>query len=109
MSSNSLYPVFLKMDKLQLLVVGGGNVAAEKLKFLFKSSPNANVAIVAKELSAETKELSGLLNAKVMEREFLTDDVNGFDIIIAASNDKELNRQIWQTAKEKRILINVAD
>jgi precorrin-2 dehydrogenase/sirohydrochlorin ferrochelatase len=45
--SNLLYPVFFKMDKLQLLVVGGGNVAAEKLSFLYKSSPNANVTIVA--------------------------------------------------------------
>ncbi|MBP6732870.1 MAG: NAD(P)-dependent oxidoreductase, partial [Chitinophagales bacterium] len=44
--SNLLYPVFLKLDKLQLLVVGGGNVAAEKLSFLYKSSPNANVTIV---------------------------------------------------------------
>lgn len=109
MSANQLYPVFLKMDKLQLLLVGGGIVAAEKLRFLFKSSPNANVTIIAKELNDETKELSALLQAKVFEREFLMDDVNGFDVIIAATNDRDLNTQIWQAAKQKRILINVAD
>lgn len=107
--SNQLYPVFLKMDQLQLLVVGGGAVAAEKLGFLYKSSPNANVTVVAKELNEEVKILCTKLNAVVYVREFEEGDVNGFDLMIAATADKELNRLVWQTAKAKRILINVAD
>jgi|ERR1043165_521248 precorrin-2 dehydrogenase/sirohydrochlorin ferrochelatase len=109
MSSNLLYPVFLKMDKLQLLVVGGGNVAAEKLGFLYKSSPNANVTIVAKDLIAETRQLAEQLNAKVFERDFEPGDLDGFDLAIAATGDNLLNQNIWQQAKAKRVLINVAD
>ena len=45
---NELYPVFLKVNKLNILVVGGGQVGHEKLHFLFKSSPNAKVEVVAK-------------------------------------------------------------
>lgn len=107
--SNQLYPVFLKMDKLQLLVVGGGLVAAEKLGFLYKSSPNANVTVVAVELNEEVKALCRQFNARVFERAFEESDVAGFDVVIAATNDKELNRFVWQTAKQQRILINVAD
>ncbi|MCW5907667.1 MAG: bifunctional precorrin-2 dehydrogenase/sirohydrochlorin ferrochelatase [Chitinophagales bacterium] len=107
--SNKLYPVFLKMNQLQLLVVGGGAVAAEKLGFLYKSSPNANVTVVAEELSNEVKQLCMQFNAVIYERAFVAEDVNGFDVIIAATNDKELNRLVWQTAKTQHILINVAD
>lgn len=38
---NGLYPIFLKVKKLKILIVGGGNVALEKLQFLLKSSPES--------------------------------------------------------------------
>lgn len=107
--SNQLYPVFLKMDKLQLLVVGGGNVAAEKLGFLHKSSPNANVTVIAPLLNEETQQLAGLFNATILNREFEQGDTQTFDIIIAATDSKELNYLVWEEAKFNRILINVAD
>ena len=46
-SQNELYPIFLKLQNLSVLIVGGGNVGLEKLSFLLKSSPNANVELVA--------------------------------------------------------------
>lgn len=109
MSNNQLYPVFMRLDKLQLLVVGGGAVAEEKLRFLQKSSPNAQVTIIAKAIRNEVQVLGNKLNAKVLTRAFEESDVKGFDLIIAATNNKELNKQIWLTAKVNRILINVAD
>lgn len=92
-----------------MLVVGGGMVSAEKLGFLHKSSPNANVTIVAIELNSDVEEIAVKLNAKVRMKAFEPADVDGFDIIIAATNDKELNRQVWEIARLKQILINVAD
>ena len=47
LSVNELYPIFLKTEQLQILIVGGGNVALEKLEFLLKSSPNAQITMVA--------------------------------------------------------------
>ena len=43
---NQLYPIFLKVTALNTLIVGGGNVALEKLTFLLKSSPDAKVQMV---------------------------------------------------------------
>jgi precorrin-2 dehydrogenase/sirohydrochlorin ferrochelatase len=97
------------MDKLQLLVVGGGIVATEKLTFLYKSSPNANVTIVAKELNADAQDVAEKLNAKIIIKAFEKSDVDGFDLIIAATNDRVLNEQVWEIARLKQILINVAD
>ena len=52
---NTLYPIFLKAKQLQFLIVGGGYVALEKLEFLYKSSPEAQVTIVSPFLREETK------------------------------------------------------
>ena len=47
MERNNLYPIFLKVSNLNILIVGGGNVALEKLTFLLKSSPDAKVEMVS--------------------------------------------------------------
>ena len=55
-ATNNLYPVFLKLDQLQVLVVGGGYVGEEKLNSLLKSSPNASIKLVGREISPAIKE-----------------------------------------------------
>jgi siroheme synthase (precorrin-2 oxidase/ferrochelatase) len=45
--SNTLFPVFLRLDRLNTLVVGGGNVALEKVSALLRNSPEARVTMVA--------------------------------------------------------------
>jgi len=58
MERNELYPIFLKVSNLNVLIVGGGNVGLEKLSFLLKSSPNAQVQMVAPEFLEKTLELA---------------------------------------------------
>ena len=67
---NELYPVFLKAHKLEFLIVGGGYVALEKMEFLFKSSPNARVTLVAPFFRPETKKFIENRPVKVIERKF---------------------------------------
>ena len=57
---NNLYPIFLKTSQLNILIVGGGYVALEKLIFLIKSSPDANVKLVAPFFRPETIEFANL-------------------------------------------------
>ncbi len=65
MERNELYPVFLKVNNLNVLIVGGGNVGLEKLTFLLKSSPNAQVQMVAPEFLPETLKLAGNHNVEI--------------------------------------------
>lgn len=55
--NNPLYPIFCRLDNLRLLVVGAGEVGEEKLRFILKSSPNAQVTIVAPWMGPDLKEL----------------------------------------------------
>ena len=111
MSANPLYPIFLKLHQLNLLIVGAGNVGFEKLFFILKSSPDAKITLVAKEVSKEIVQLlsSQKYKVRMIQKAFEASDVEGFDMIIAATDIKALNRKIHAAAKAKGILVNVAD
>lgn len=110
-STNRLYPVFLKMDKCGTLIVGGGEVGLEKLHFLLKSSPNARVTLVGTTILPQLYELAATTDTSVqiIERPFQTTDLEGKQIVIAATEDRATNLTIRQLAKERNILVNVAD
>jgi siroheme synthase-like protein len=106
---NTLYPVFLKLNKLDLLIVGGGNVGLEKVSFILKNSPDAQITMVATYFLEELTHLVKNYNVKLVEREFVKDDVEGRDIVICATDNFELHQQIVALNKQKKILTNVAD
>jgi precorrin-2 dehydrogenase/sirohydrochlorin ferrochelatase len=107
---NNLFPVFLKLEELETLIVGGGNVGLEKLTALLKSSPAAGVTIVAAQIRNEIKDIaSGNKKIKLVERNFRVRDLQHKDIAILATDDKKLHEKIRGLARKRRILINVAD
>lgn len=111
LKNNPLYPVFFKLDKLKMLIVGAGEVGHEKLHFILKSSPNANIDIVAPWAGEPVKELidSGKYNLNWHPKEFAPEDINGHDLIVAATNITAVNHAVHKEAKAKSKLINVAD
>lgn len=109
-NQNFLYPIFLKLDKVETLIVGGGLVGLEKLSFLLKSSPNANVTLVAPEILPEIEMLASVFSGvKLRYKKFSLDDLNGKRLAIIATEKKKLNQQIKAEAEAKGILANVAD
>ena len=108
---NPLYPVFLKLHELRLLIVGAGEVGYEKLSFILKSSPRANISVVAPWVSEPVDELLAKENYRVdiHRRPFEETDVDGHDLVIAATNIPELNRRVRRAAKARGVLVNVAD
>ncbi len=112
MNQNPLYPIFLKLHQLNLLIVGGGEVGHEKLSFILKSSPDANIKLVALEINSKIHELLCLYpkhKVQLVKKAFEVSDLKGMDIVIAATNDLQTNHQIRIVAKANRLLVNVAD
>lgn len=107
--SNELYPIFLKINRLNVLIIGGGKVALEKLHFLLKSSPNAHVEMVAIEFSSEIKSLAKYKDIELIERSFNPLYIRHKHIVIAATNQMDVNLQAYRTCKQAGVLINVAD
>lgn len=108
---NTLFPVFLKLHNLNMLIVGGGNVGLEKLEAVIKNAPLASVTVVAGEIRRpEIYEIvKNHPNVELIERNFDYADVNGRDIVILATDNPELHREIKAYNAERHILTNVAD
>lgn len=107
---NELYPIFLKLNQLDTLLVGGGKVGLEKLSFMLKSSPNAHVTLVSIEISEEVRTLAkSSKNVTLIEEPYHERFLLGKHLVIAATNDKTINKQIYLDAKKRFLLINVAD
>jgi precorrin-2 dehydrogenase len=109
MEQNQLYPVFLKVSQLNVLIIGGGKVANEKLTFLLKSSPNAKVVVVSTSFSTEIKKTAATQKVPLIFGEYGKSMLYNQHIVIAATNSKVINKQIYTDATNKNILINVAD
>ena len=106
---NPLYPIFLKTNRLNFLIVGGGNVALEKLEFLYKSSPNTSVNMVATMMREETNSFIQDKDVYVDLKPYELKDLEGKNIVIACTDNPELNEQIQKDCRQKGILVNVAD
>ncbi|HVK96793.1 MAG TPA: TSUP family transporter, partial [Flavisolibacter sp.] len=107
---NRLFPIFLKLEDLNVLVVGAGNVGLEKLRAIIHNAPFVNVTVVATKVSDDVKafgELHPLIT--IEEKNFGNEDLLNKDIVIIAVNNKETSRIIRTAAKAKKLLVNVAD
>ncbi len=108
-SRNNLFPVFLKTEQLRFLIVGGGVVADEKLHFLLKSSPFAQVKLVAEEVSERISSNKSYNTIEIHKKKFDEKDLEEIDIVIVATNNKTINEFIRVSSKKKGLLVNVAD
>ena len=107
--NNPLYPIFLKAHALDILIVGGGYVALEKLTFLFKSSPEAKVTLVSPFLREETKAFAVENKVTIIDDVYQEKYLEGRHIVIATTDNEEVNLQVHAACKAKHILVNLAD
>ncbi len=107
---NNLFPVFLKLEELKVLLIGGGNVALEKLNAILNNSPKAKVKVISKEIShAFYERANAHANIEIIIKEYQPSFLNDCDIVIAAVNDIALSKRVFDDAHKVGKLINVAD
>jgi precorrin-2 dehydrogenase/sirohydrochlorin ferrochelatase len=107
---NPLFPAFLKLENLRVLLVGGGNVGLEKLTAILRNSPETAVTVVSITMLAELRELAARHpRIRLMARAYAETDLDAHDIVFAATNDPGLHRTIVTAAHQRRLLVNVAD
>ena len=107
---NELFPIYVKLHQIQVLLVGAGNVGLEKLHAILANSPQAKVHIVAEDVLPEVATIAqNSKNISLSERTFEDTDIAQVDLIILATNNETLNRHIRRLATAHHILLNVAD
>jgi uroporphyrin-III C-methyltransferase/precorrin-2 dehydrogenase/sirohydrochlorin ferrochelatase len=100
-------PVFLKLEGRPCLVVGGGKVAARKVTMLLRAG--AKISLVAPALCDELEKLRESGRILYTGREFRDDDIDGMVLVIAATDNESVNRQVSVVADSHRIPVNVVD
>lgn len=109
MERNNLYPIFLKTSQLHILIVGGGNVAEEKLNFLTKSSPDAKVTLVSPMFREGTFALAQKYQADLIYSNYKKDFLIGKHIVVATTDQPKVNMEIYKDCRDLDKLVNVAD
>lgn len=100
-------PLFLDLAEQPCLVIGGGDVAARKIRSLI--DVGAHVTVVAPVLADTTAELAKRHDLDVARREFKETDVRSRLLVIAATGDANVNRRAFAACRERRVLINTVD
>jgi precorrin-2 dehydrogenase/sirohydrochlorin ferrochelatase len=107
---NRLFPVFLKLEELDVLLVGGGNVGLEKLSAMLNNSPDTKVTMVADMFRNELLEyIKDYPNVTLIKRKFEFNDLNNRDLVILSTDNPDLHASIKRVTAERHILCNVAD
>ncbi|RYE17627.1 MAG: bifunctional precorrin-2 dehydrogenase/sirohydrochlorin ferrochelatase [Sphingobacteriales bacterium] len=107
---NQLFPVFVKLNNLHLVLIGAGKVGLEKLTAVLNNSPFTKVTVIAKDIIPEMHALAAeYTGVKIINKSFAEYDLDGADIVMAATNDNDLNVYIRQAAHDRKLLVNIAD
>jgi siroheme synthase-like protein len=107
---NTLFPVFLKLEQMHVLLVGAGYVGLEKLQAILNNAPATSITIIADLISEGVRKVADTnSNVLLIQRQFKPDDLNDKDIVVVAVNDPSVSSYIRILAKKKKLLVNVAD
>lgn len=108
--TNNLFPVFLKLEQMCLLIVGGGNIGLEKLNTVLQNSPSTKITLIGLTIKNEIK-LLGVKHSNITwhERAFVENDLADVDLVIVAIDDPAASEEITAAAKMKGKLVNAAD
>ncbi|WP_198305368.1 precorrin-2 dehydrogenase/sirohydrochlorin ferrochelatase family protein [Arcobacter vandammei] len=101
------FPAFLKFDDKKILIVGGGNIALEKLEHLLNFS--SNITLISKKFNVQIKDLIEKNSLKCFHKFYEKGDCKSFDIVIAAIDDLSLQEQIYVETRDYNILCNCVD
>lgn len=98
------FPMFIELKEKKCIVIGGGAVAARKVQALVDFE--GTLTVIAPKICEGIMNISGITR-KI--RIYNEDDIEGADLVIAATNSREVNHNIYCYCKNKKIPVNVID
>jgi precorrin-2 dehydrogenase / sirohydrochlorin ferrochelatase len=104
---NTYYPVYIELRNQSCVVIGGGKIAEGKVEGLL--AVEARVTVISPELSPRLQELSNQKQITYIPRAYQAGDLTGAFMVICATDQAEINHQVWQEASANRQLVNVVD
>ena len=104
---NTYYPVYIELREQPCAVIGGGKIAEGKVEGLLAAQ--ANVIVISPDLTANLRELVEEKKITYIARAYQPGDLTGAFMVICATDQTQINHQVWQEASANRQLVNVVD
>jgi len=101
------FPMFMDMNNLKVLVVGGGYIATEKLEKLVDFTKE--ITVIALRVDDASKVIIDTHDLGLHQRAYEVGDIIGFDIVIVATDTVILHKEIYEESRGSRILVNSVD
>lgn len=106
-TEKAYFPLFLDISDKKFLVVGGGKVAERKIRALLRLK--AKVKAISPKMTKGIKHMAEKGLIEIEEKPYESGELEGYDFVISATNDKDVNRRISSDARKMGILANVVD
>lgn len=101
------FPITVRLQDQQCIIVGGGEIAHRKLKSLLKAG--AKVSLVALDFSSDVRALAEQHQLPLHQQAFNEEFLDKAYLVVAATDNRELNQRVSQAARERRVWVNVVD
>ena len=101
------FPMYVDLSEKKVYIVGAGTIAKRRVRSLCAFSDH--VTVVAPEVNPELNKMEKNGRIRILRKKCENKDIVDGDIVIAASNDRSLNEEIYDFCKKKNILVNVCN
>jgi len=101
------YPVFLDLKGKPVVVIGGGNIAHQKMENLVKVG--ADVTVVSPDLNEPMAALKAEGRFRHIEREYQLGDLEGYTLAFVATDDRSVNATVADEGKARGVWVNAVD
>lgn len=101
------FPMYMDMQDLKVLVIGGGNIATEKLEKLIDFTKE--ITVISLRVEEEAQNLIKNHCLTLYQRAYEKGDIEGFDMVIVATDTVDLHKAIYKESRGSRILVNSVD
>ena len=106
-SAMAKYPIFLELGSRRTVVIGGGTVAVRKVQALLTAG--ARVVVIAERIDDMMTAMCSGTDAELIKSKYSKNNLAGALLAIAATNNHQLNKQIYKDCQELEVLCNVVD
>ena len=105
-NEKNYFPIFIDLSEKHIVVVGAGKIASRRVRTLLEFA--GKITVVAPEISEEILAMAGKGPVQLKRRAFEEADLDGADMVLAITDDKELNQTIGALCREKGIPVNTS-
>lgn len=106
MKNKGYFPLFVDISEKKVVVVGGGTIAARRVKTLCQFT--GNITVVAPQIHPDLEAMEREGNVMILRREYQREDIYDAWMVLAATDNHKLNEEIYSVAKCLGALVNVA-